>query len=162
MYPHIRISQNLVKGFRWMPVDRLHRHERTAPAAIAALVEHIRGRGGNNQTPPTIPAVLACDRSLAIIDGHHRFEALKALGLPYVPTLLIDYEHADIRLNPASGTMTKADVVAVALDDRQLLEPKQTAHLVREMRSLAWLPLPVLSPICPIQPPKEMIPITAV
>jgi hypothetical protein len=157
MNPVIRINPSIIKQFQWLPIQKLHRHERTNPRAITSLVEHIKNGTNNliNNTPATIPAVLACNRTFTIIDGHHRFEALKKLNISYVPTLLIDYNHKDIILRASNG-MTKKDVIDVALSAK-LLEPKQTAHLVREMYTYKEYPLPVLSPICPVINPDVII-----
>lgn len=156
LHPHIELRKGVVRTFRWMPVTVLRRHERTRPDAIARLVACLRrDMRDPHATPPTIPAVLVCYRSLAIIDGHHRYEALKTLGCTTVPAMLLDYQHPDIVLRSQSDQpITKADVIETAAGEG-FMAPKQTAHLVRERGSDTLWPLPVLSPTCPVVVPRQ-------
>ena len=150
---HVKYNKEVINAFKWLPVHALRRHERTRPEAITALVKALhKTMRDPHATPPTIPAVLVCDQTYTIIDGHHRFEALKALGCAAVPAMLLNYKHPDIVLrSPSDILVTKDDVVDTALSS-EFMEPKQTAHLVRELDSGLLLPLPVLSPTCPVVP----------
>ena len=143
----MRVDPKMLRGFKWLPTHSLHRHERTNQAAITTLVNQMKDGIRTSRSMPTVPAVLACSRSLAIVGGHPFYEALTELRMPFVPTLLLDYDHKDILLR--SEGMSKSDVVEVALSD-ELLEPGQAVHHVREAFTYMCHPLPVLSPTCPL------------
>ena len=68
--------------------------------------------------------------SFAILDGHHRFQAAVALGLGFIPAVLIDY--GDPRLTLASWTerQFRPEEVLQAAASGKLLPPKSTRHIL--------------------------------
>lgn len=93
-------------------------------AHVRALTEEMR-RDGAQRRP-----VLVERRTFAILDGHHRFHAAKALGLAFVNAVVIDYD--DPRLTLASWTersFTPQDVRAAA-ESGELLPVKSTRHIL--------------------------------
>ncbi|OQS06889.1 hypothetical protein THRCLA_01074 [Thraustotheca clavata] len=68
----------------------------------------------------------------AILDGHHRYTVGVQLGLITVPAVLVDYLEDDsitVDVWPECGrdTLTKADVIAMALSD-EVFPPKTSRH----------------------------------
>lgn len=93
-------------------------------AHVRTLMEEMR-RDGVQRRP-----VLVERQTLAILDGHHRFHAAKALGLGFVNAVVIDYQ--DPRLTLSSWTerrFTPADVRAAA-ESGALLPVKSTRHIL--------------------------------
>ena len=66
-----------------------------------------------------------------IVDGHHRTEALKALGLTYVPVNVIDYFDRNIMVKSwdVEVVWDKKEIVMGALEGK-LLKPKATKHIL--------------------------------
>ena len=149
---HLQVDSRIVHGFRWVPVSQLLPHEKFIDKRHAALLDHIEAARDQYQT---IPAVVACSRSNAIIDGHHRTSVIKALGYEMAPVLYIDYSHPDLlvhqdnddgagadddgegagiadgHVNAETGRrVSKQDVVDAAQTGR-CLPPKSTAHVIR-------------------------------
>ena len=91
------------------------------------VLEEIR-RAGYVRRP-----ILVESRHLVILDGHHRYEALKRLGCTRVPAYLVDYEDDGIGLTtwPQAKVkrVTKEEVVDRALRGDPF-PPKTTRHLV--------------------------------
>ena len=137
-----------------MPVSKLLAHEEFIGKRHTSLLEHIESARDQYQT---IPAVVACSRSNAIIDGHHRTSVIKALGYEMAPVLYVDYSHPDLLVHKPDddddaaaagsdaagdggegagegpggvGRVTKQDVVDAAQTGRRL-PPKSTAHCIR-------------------------------
>ena len=108
-------------------IDTLHAHEAVRPGLLARLVDQIRTDGYVRR-----PIVVE-DRHFVILDGHHRFEALRRLGCQRVPVYLVDYEDAAIGLTTwpeaAVKSVTKAEVVDRGLRGN-LFPPKTTRHLL--------------------------------
>ncbi len=115
-----------MSGYTCEPVEiaRLRPTEMVDAAHVRALAEDMR-RDGVQRRP-----VLIERRSLAILDGHHRYHAAKSLGLAYVNAVLIDYE--DPRLTLASWTSRNftPDEVRAAAASGQLLPAKSTRHIL--------------------------------
>lgn len=107
---------------------RLRSHEEVQPGLLAKLVDQIR-RDGFVRKP-----VLVESRHYVILDGHHRYEALRELGCRRVPCYLIDYFSDLVQLDTWPGAIvqevTKEDVLRRGMRG-DLLPPKTTRHTVR-------------------------------
>ncbi|MDX1534220.1 MAG: ParB/RepB/Spo0J family partition protein [Thermoplasmata archaeon] len=68
-----------------------------------------------------------------ILDGHHRYGALLALGIEWVPVYLVDYDDDAVRVetwpNAQVEKVTKREVVEAALSGKRF-PPKTTRHRV--------------------------------
>ena len=75
--------------------------------------------------------ILVAEDSLVILDGHHRYFALKALGCTRVPAYVVDYASDSIRLTTWPGSpvegVTKAEVIDRARAGRPF-PAKTTRH----------------------------------
>ena len=80
---------------------------------------------------------------MVIIDGHHRFYALKNLGFKKVPVTTIDYFSDDIKTD-SEEKFSKDSIINSGLN-KQFLEPKSTNHLVYCQKSKLWQPVILLS-----------------
>ena len=73
-------------------------------------------------------------RSKVILDGHHRFRIGEALGLKFLPAILIDYlsnDEISVDVWPGSGleTITKQQVIDMSLSG-DLYPPKTSKHTI--------------------------------
>jgi len=73
-----------------------------------------------------IPITLECN-SLAVMDGHHRFEAARRLKLNYVPCLLLDYDQVEVIATRQGYVVTPEEIVRRARSG-DLYPPKTTRH----------------------------------
>jgi L-serine kinase (ADP) len=123
-----------------VPVDRLLAHEQILQPRVDELVKVLRREGVIRL------AIVADQRTLVVLDGHHRLAALKALGAKRIPVLLVDYQAPDIRVGTwreGERAPTKDEVIKQA-EQRRLYPPKSTRHffpwkLVEEPVPLAKL-----------------------
>jgi len=114
--------------FALVAIDRLRPHERTQPRLLAQVLDDLRTTGFVRR------ALLVEAEHLVILDGHHRYEALRRLGCTRAPVYLVDYEDDGIGLTTwpeaTVKSVTKAEVI-----DRGVrgdpFPPKTTRHLVR-------------------------------
>lgn len=110
--------------FRLVNVDDLREHEEIEEPRVRELVAKIRADGFMY-----VP-IVADARTLVVIDGHHRLNALKRLGARRIPTHLVDYDDPSIRVDTwreGERAPTKAEVVAKALAGEKY-PPKSTKH----------------------------------
>ena len=109
-----------------MPLEILRPHEQILPKKVDQL-ERITHRW-NAYTKP-----LLLDRTTGtILDGHHRYNVAKRIGLLCVPCVLIDYlddDSIELDLWPNSGrdSISKQDVIDAALSG-ELMHPKTSRH----------------------------------
>jgi hypothetical protein len=124
--------------FAILDIARLKAHERTEEALVRRTAEEIR-RDGVLRIP-----ILVEDAHFVILDGHHRYEALRVLGCRRVPVYLVDYDDPRVAVTtwPEAELdhITKATVVEHGVRG-QLFPPKTSRHRVEA--DLAEVPVPL-------------------
>jgi hypothetical protein len=106
-----------------LPIDALRMHEEHDPDYALALSGVIRSDGIISR-----PVVVE-ERTMTLLDGHHRVAALTSLGCRYAPCILLDYDDPRITLDswqPAQS-VCRAAVLHAAIHG-PLLPPKTSRH----------------------------------
>lgn len=121
-------KEKVAVRFDLLDVDLLHSHEEVRPELLEPLVQEIK-EDGYVKRP-----ILVADKVFVILDGHHRYEALKRLGCRRVPCYVVDYfsDAVDLTLWPTAREkgVRKQDVVERGRAGL-LYTPKTTRHTVR-------------------------------
>jgi len=141
----IAFDKNLIKDVKLVEINLLSPHEKVIEKKKSSLVKFIK----SYENYYIISSIVCCHKSMLIIDGHHRFFALKELGFKKVPVTLIDYSHKSIRtgiLNP----IDKDYIVNVGLS-KELMEPKSTKHAIYCNKTKQWQPIILLSSMFKIE-----------
>ena len=111
--------------FEVVEIGRLHGHERIRPALLEQLMDQIR-KDGYLRRP-----ILVADHDFVILDGHHRAEAVRALGARRIPAYLIDYFSEIVHLaawpDAEVSVVTKVDVIRRGRTG-DLFPPKTSRH----------------------------------
>ncbi len=105
-------------------IARLKPTEMVDAAHVRALAEDMR-RDGVQRRPIVIDR-----QTLAILDGHHRYHAAKALGLAFVNAVVIDYEDPRLTLASWTGRDFTPEEVRAAAASGELLPAKSTRHIL--------------------------------
>lgn len=106
------------------PIAWLKAHEEYVEARVVELLDRFRRTGCVDY------AVVVDQATGTIIDGHHRYEALRRLGAALVPVHLVDYMDPAITVRSwreDERAPTKEEVVARAAKGL-LYPPKTTRH----------------------------------
>jgi len=111
--------------FEVLEIGRLHGHERIRPALLQELTDQIR-KDGYLRRP-----ILVADVDFVILDGHHRVEAVRALGARRIPAYLVDYFSDVVQLgtwpDAVASVVTKEDVIRRGRTG-DLFPPKTSRH----------------------------------
>ncbi len=85
-------------------------------------------------------AIVVDKNTNVIIDGEHRFTALKILGCKRIPVVYIDYNSPEIEVQPWRGgeRLTKKDVINAGLSGK-MLPPKTSKHMIRNSDKFAHI-----------------------
>ncbi len=146
----IDFENDLIKDVKMIDIDLLNPHEKIIEEKKISLVKFIK----SYESYYIISSIVCCHETLLVIDGHHRYFALKELGFKKVPVTLIDYRSDSIRtgkMNP----LDKKFIVDVGKSST-LLEPKSTEHAVYCNKSKNWEPIILLSSMFKIET-KEIV-----
>lgn len=110
-----------------LDISELKGHERTQPALLDRIREEIR-RDRCLRNP-----ILVADGHLVILDGHHRFEALRQLGCRRIPAYVVDYGSDAVRVDvwpdATVRAVTKDEVIRRGVIG-DLFPPKTSRHRV--------------------------------
>jgi L-serine kinase (ADP) len=109
--------------FELVPMARLRVHEDIVAADVVRLTAEIKAAG-------RVDDPIWVDGSTgAILNGHHRFAALRALGAARAPAWVFDYADPRIRLDRwrEGPTISKAEVLRRS-SERRPFPPKTTRH----------------------------------
>lgn len=112
------------KPYTLVALGWLKAHEQFVEQRVAELVHHFQHRGAIDY------AIVADERTGTIVDGHHRFEALRRIGVTRAPAVLIDYMDPRITVHTwreDEKAPEKQEVLARAAEGR-LFPPKSTRH----------------------------------
>ena len=112
--------------FELIATERLKIHEEIRPELVEHLVKEIR-RDGVVREP-----ILVARGTDVVLNGHHRFAALRALGARRVPAWVVDYDSEGIVLErwDDGPPLTKSEVIARAHSGSPY-RPKTTKHTIR-------------------------------
>jgi hypothetical protein len=115
--------------FEILDIRELKPHEQLQAPLLAKVMGAIEHDGQIN-----IPILVEREHHV-ILDGHHRFEALRRLGCRKAPAYVVDYYSEEIGLTTWPGAIvdhvSKDEVIAHGLRG-ELFPPKTTRHLLRE------------------------------
>jgi hypothetical protein len=114
-----------------IPIDKLKPHEKGSPLYLKLIIKELL-KDGILRYP-----IVADEKTLVILDGMHRWLALKNLGYTLIPAMLVDArQNRKIRigkrrihryLDGSTSRITMEKVVSAALTDR-LMNPRTTRH----------------------------------
>lgn len=114
-----------------MPIDELKPHEKGSPLYLEFLKKEIL-KDGVLKYP-----VIADEETRVILDGMHRWLALKSLGYKYIPTLLVQaFQRSTIRVGTRRIHRYQVDLNEKVMIDKviasglsgKLLPPRTTRH----------------------------------
>ncbi len=108
-----------------VPVNALRQHEHIVDERMLRLQREL-AHDGMIKDP-----IIVDERTMVILDGHHRYSALKRMGYKYVPVYLVDYcsDHITVGAWREGEHVTKTEVVQAGLTGN-LLPAKTSRHVV--------------------------------
>ena len=124
----LNFNKRLIKSLNTkndtVEIDTILPHEEILPDRLDGLKKYVKSL----EPSIIIPSIVICSKTSVIIDGHHRYYALKEFGIDIVPVTKINYESKIIIThNEECKAIEKSKVINAAID-RECLKPKTTAH----------------------------------
>ena len=141
----ISIEENIIKKVSEIDINLLMPHEKIVSDKKEILKNNLKYKDDYC----IISSIIACKDSNVIIDGHHRYFALKELGIKKIPVTVINYFSDKIKTDE-NNTFSKYDIIDNAKKGL-LYESKSTKHLIFCERQLKWFPITLISALFKIK-----------
>ena len=135
----IKFDTDIIKGVELMDINLLNPHEKIIKKKKTKLTKFIK----SFDEYYIISSILCCHKSHVIIDGHHRYFALKELGIEKIPVTMINY-FSDKIITDKTDSLMKHDIIENALNGK-LYDPKSTKHLIYCEKRASWFPITLIS-----------------
>ena len=135
----IDIDKDIIIGIEELSVNSLVPHEKVLLDKKDILKNNLKYKDDDI----IISTIIVCSESNLIIDGHHRYTALKELGYNKIPVTVINYFSNHI-ITDEKDSLSKNKIIKNSIKDN-LFEPKTTRHLVYCNKNKRWYPITLLS-----------------
>ena len=140
----IKIDANIIEGITEVNIESIIPHEKVLVDKKDILKENLKYK----DDCLIISTILICSQSNIIIDGHHRYTALKELGYKKAPVTLVNY-FSDKIITNESNSFSKNKIISNSKEGI-LYEPKSTKHLIFCNNKNEWYPITLISSWYPL------------
>lgn len=112
----------ILKRIQLVDVNTLRRYEKTDPQKVGQIVKSLR------QTNVLVNPIIVDTEREILVDGHHRVQAFKVVGLARIPAFTVDYLSNDLTVKGWShATDAPASDLKELLDDIRKLRDAPSA-----------------------------------
>ncbi|MDG4696929.1 ParB N-terminal domain-containing protein [Providencia sp. CRE-3FA-0001] len=106
-------------------IDNIQITEEHIPERVEWLIEKIKA-----EALWRVPLLLE-ENSYAIMDGHHRFEVAKKLGLRRVPAVMLNYNLPSVQvISWREDFVINKSIVQSYIKDKKIFPHKTTKHII--------------------------------
>lgn len=115
-------------------LNKLRQHEEADPKHLKELTQEIASDKILKYT------IVVDQKTHVILDGEHRYNALKNLGCKRIPVIYVDYSSPNIEVQTWRNNyhLKKRDVIEAALTGKKF-PPKTSCHMIRNSDTLSHI-----------------------
>ena len=135
----ITVDKDIIVEIKEVDINSIIPHEKVLLDKKEILKNNLKYKNDDI----IISTIIVCSESNLIIDGHHRYTALKELGYNKIPVTIINYFSNHI-ITDDNDSLSKNKIISNSLNGN-LHEPKTTKHLVFCNKNKSRFPVTLLS-----------------
>jgi hypothetical protein len=137
----IDFPSEIVTGIQEVGIDTLKCHEEVVEDRLSSFINYLQSLEGDI----LISSIIVCNKTMMIVDGHHRYQALKSFGIKKVPVTFVNYDSHLIKAY-FDDRILKSEITNT-VNQGVLLSPKSSKHVVWDNRKKVYVPILMLSTI---------------
>lgn len=137
----IEFNTNIVSSLDLVKINNLKCHEQVVKERLNSFKSYLLSL----ENDILISSIIVCNKTQTIIDGHHRFHALKDLGFIEIPVTYIDYKANEI-MAYYDDRISKEQILN-ASESGILLPPKSSKHVILDSKTKQYKPILLLSSV---------------
>lgn len=131
----------IVTSNQEVDIDTLRCHEEVVENRLNSFINYLKTLDGD----VLMSSIIVCDETMIIVDGHHRYHALKHFGVKKIPVTFIKYNSPEIKAY-YDDRILKTEIVDM-VNSGKILSPKSSKHVIWDCSKKVYLPVILLSSI---------------
>jgi hypothetical protein len=132
-------KSEIVTSVQEVDIHLLRCHEQVVEDRLDLFIKYLQALEGDI----LISSIIVCDTSNIIIDGHHRYHALKYFGIRRIPVTYIKYNSPEIKAYQ-DDRLLKSEIIEI-VNLGKLLPPKSSKHVIWDSSKKEYQPILLLS-----------------
>jgi hypothetical protein len=135
----IDFPSEIVTSVQEVEIESLICHEEVVEDRLDSYVNYLKTLEGDI----LISSIIVCNETMIIVDGHHRYHALKQFGIKRIPVTFINYNSPEIKAY-YDDRILKSEILEIA-NTGKLLPPKSSKHVIYDKDKKKYMPILLLS-----------------
>ncbi len=135
----IDFPSEIVTSIQEVDIVTLKCHEEVVEDRLDSFINYLQSLEGDI----LISSIIVCDKTMIIIDGHHRYHAFKFFGIKKIPVTFINYDSSLIKAY-FDDRLLKNEIINT-VNQGKLLAPKSSKHVIWDNKLNVFKPIILIS-----------------
>jgi hypothetical protein len=135
----IDFPSEIVTSVQEVDIESLICHEEVVEDRLESFINYLNTLEGDI----LISSIIVCNETKIIVDGHHRYHALKQFGIKRIPVTFIKYNSPEIKAY-YDDRILKSEILEI-VNTGKLLPPKSSKHVIYDKDKKIYMPILLLS-----------------
>ncbi len=135
----IDFPAEIITSIQEVDINILKCHEEVVEDRLNSFVNYLQTLEDNI----LISSIIVCDKTMIIVDGHHRYHAFKFFRIKKIPVTFVNYDSPCIKAY-FDDRILKTEIIKT-VNQGKLLPPKSSRHVIWDNKSKTQKPILLIS-----------------